>query len=199
MNYDDIRDAWNSGDNEPDPVQRERCLQKFAVSLRKQHRNRLIWLSWTFFQLVALTGFVIWVVVSGARRFDLASEWGIFLLLLIPWSVAFLFLKRFLKPDVPLCRGEVATVDVLASAVAANRAARSRLKVIGAMYAILIPVLACSLWQFLTVGKVSSGELQSMVVFFGTVLGVCALGVYMRYRFQLVPQQKQLESLLKQL
>ncbi len=197
MNFNDLQTAWNSGGNKPNSVQREKLSQQFAASLRRQRRNHLIWLVWTFFLLIAMTGFVGWLVF-GTDKVDLASEWGILPLMLIPWSVAILFLKRFLKPADPLCRGDVATTNVLAAAATANRAAQSRLKIVGVMYAIFIPVLAYAVWQLHVVGKTSSRELVSMTIFFGAVLGVCAIGVFVRYRFRLVPQQKHLESLLKQ-
>ena len=166
-------------------------------TLHRQCRNQLIWLVWTFFLLTVMTSFVSWVVF-GTDKVNLTREWAILPLLLIPWSVAVLFLKRFLKPAAPLCRGDVAMNDALAAAASANRASQSRLKIVGVMYAVFIPVLACVMWQLQAVGKTSSRELFSMANFFGTILGVCAAGVFARYRFWLVPRQKHLDALLKQ-
>lgn len=197
MNFNDLQNAWNSDGNEPTPSQREKLSKQIAASLRRQHRNQLIWLVWTFFLLTVMTGFVGWIIF-GTNKVNPANEWAVLPLMLIPWSVAILFLKRFFKPAGPLCRGDVAITEALAAAAAANRAAQSRLKIVGVMYAVSIPVLACAMWQLHGVGKTSSRELVSMTIFFGTVLSVCAIGVFVRYRFRLVPQQKHLESLLKQ-
>lgn len=197
MNFNELQTLWNAGGNEPTSVQREKLARQFADKLRRQRRNQLIWLVWTFFVLTVMTGFVSWVIF-GTNKVDLAREWGIIPLLLIPWSVAILFLKRFIKPAAPLCRGDVALSAALAAAAAANRAAQSRSKVMGVMYAISIPALACALWQLHAVGKTSSREMLSMAIFFAAVLGLSAAAVFARYRFRLVPQQKHLEALLKQ-
>ena len=119
-------------------------------------------------------------------------------LLIIPWSVAILFLKRFIKPAAPLCRGDVALSDALSAAATANRAAQSRSKVMGVMYAVSIPALAGAVWQLHAVGKTSSREMLSMTIFLGVMLGLSGAGVFARYRFRLVPRQKHLEALLKQ-
>lgn len=197
MNFNELQNIWNAGGNEPTSVQREKLTKQFVATLRRQRRNQLIWLVWTFFLLTVMTGFVSWIVF-GTDKVDLAREWGIIPLMLIPWSVTVLFLKRFLKPAVPLCRGDVAISDALAAAAAANRAAQWRSKIMGVMYAVFIPVLACGVWQLHSVGKTSSREMLSMTIFFAVVLGLSAAGVFARYRFRLVPQQKHLETLLKQ-
>ena len=197
MNFDELQKLWNSSGNEPSSVQREKLTKHFVASLRRQRRNQLAWLIWTFFVFTALTTFVGWIVL-GTDKVDLTREWAALPLMLIPWSVAILFLKRFLKPANPLCRGDVPTTDALMAAVAANRAAQSRLKIVGVMYAVFIPVLARAMWQLHAVGKTSTRELASMTLFFGAVLGVCATGVFLRLRFRLMPQQKHLESLLQQ-
>ena len=197
MNFNELQTLWNARGNEPTPAQREKLTRQFADTLRRQRRNQLIWLVWTFFALTVMTGFASWVIF-GTDKVDLAREWGMIPLILIPWSVAILFLKRFLKPAAPLCRGDAAIVDALSAAVAANRAAQSRSKIMGMMYAIFIPVLACGVWQLHSVGKTSSREMLSMTIFFAVALGLGAAAVFARYRFRLVPQQKHLEALLRQ-
>jgi hypothetical protein len=197
MNFNELQNLWNTGGNEPTSVQREKLARQFADKLRRQRRNQLIWLVWTFFVLTALTGFVGWLVF-GTDKIYLAREWGLIPLLLIPWSAAGFFLKRFLKPAAPLCRGDVAIADALAAAATVNRAAQSRAKVLGIMYAVFIPALACAVWQLHSVGKTSSREMLSMTIFFATALCLGAGAVCARYRFRLVPQQKHLDALLRQ-
>jgi len=86
----------------------------------------------------------------------------------------------------------------LEAAMAANKAERLKLKTIGIMYLIALPVLAFSIWQLYAVGKVSSRELTSMVTFLGSALLLSAAAVFARYRFWVASEGEKLTRLLNQ-
>ena len=69
----------------------------------------------------------------------------------------------------------------------------------GLLFAIMIPVLAVSIWQLRTTDKVSAREMTSMAIFFGGVLLVSGASVIARYFGRLLPQQRQLNALLAEL
>ncbi len=123
----------------------------------------------------------------------------LFPLLLVPWGFAIHFLRRYLKPVAPATRGETPIVDSLRTALASNQETRSHLKLVGVLYAIMIPLLALAMRQLHAGGKVSERELTSMAIFFGVVLLVGGIGIAARYFVRLQPQQKLLNALLAEL
>jgi hypothetical protein len=197
MNLDELNEVWNSSGNRPTVEQRDEMINRFTMILRRRRRKELGWLVWTFFVLMLLTGFACWLLL-GTNKVHLPVEWGVIPLLLIPWVFAGLFLKRFLRRPARMHRGDVTIAESLAAAMAANKAERSKLKTVGIMYLITLPVLAFAIWQLHTVGKVSSRELVSMVTFLGSALTVSAGAVLFRYRFGLRPEGHKLKVLLSQ-
>ena len=195
MNFAELQTIWNSPANRPNPAQREKLTQQLLAWVRQQRRHQLIWLAWTFAALTGITSFAAWLLFA-TGKVDLGTEWALLPLLLVPWCFAFLFLKRFLKPADPLTSGDVPIADALTRALKANEAAQFRLRAVGALYTIFIPILAISIWQLHAAGKASAREIFSMAVFFGSVLLLCGAGVFARYRFRLKPQHEHLKSLL---
>ena len=196
MNFAELQTIWNSPGNQPNPAQRERLTQQLLAWVRRQRRHQLIWLAWTLAALTTITAFAGRLLFA-TDKVDLGIEWGLVPLLLLPWCFALVFLRRFLKPAVSLASGDVPIADALTRAVKANEAAQSRLRAVGLLYVIFVPVLTISIWQLHSAGKASSRELGSMAIFFGAVLLLCAAGVFARYRFRLKPQHHHLKSLLR--
>jgi hypothetical protein len=120
-------------------------------------------------------------------------------LLLLPWAFASHFLRRYLRPAAPIARGEVSVADAYRAALSSNRTEQSHLKLVGVMFALMIPVLAASLGQLQAAGKASGRELLSMGIFFGGVLLVSGAGIAARYFGRVLPQERQLNALLAEL
>ena len=196
MKLDELQDLWNSSANQPTPGQRAGIIARFTATLRRRRRQELCWLVWTFFVLTLLTGFVAWMIFK-TDKVQLAAEWGAIPLLLIPWVFACLFLRRFLRQAAPT-RDDVTISDSLSAAFAANESERSKLKAIGLMYGIALPVLALCMWQLHSVSKISVRELVSMIAFLGSALAVSGGAVLANYWFKLVPRGQKLKALLKQ-
>jgi hypothetical protein len=196
MNFAELQTIWNAPDNQPNAAQRERLTQQLLAWVRRQRRHQLIWLAWTFATLTAMTSLAGWLLFA-TNKVDVGMEWGLIPLLLLPWCFAVVFLKRFLKPEVSLATGDVPIADALTRALKANEAAQFRLRAVGMLYAIFVPVLAISIWQLHSAGKASIRELFSMAIFFGSVLLLCGAGVFARYRFRLKPQHDHLKALLR--
>lgn len=198
MNLDELQNLWNSNTNGPTTNEKAEIISRFTAVLRRRHRQELAWLVWTFFVLTILTGFVGWVVF-GTDKVKVSAEWAVIPLLLIPWVFACLFLKRFLSEKGTTARGDVTIADSLSAAMAANAAERGKLKAMGWMYLVVLPVLGLAIWQLHAVGKVSGRELVSMVTFLGSALALSGGAVLARYWLSLVPKGQKLKGLLSQI
>ncbi|MDB6078552.1 MAG: hypothetical protein JWO82_2299 [Akkermansiaceae bacterium] len=195
MNLTELQKNWKSShDHLPAPEQKM-LAEDFARRMIRRRRFQSIWLANTFIWLVIGTGVVIRAVVLG--KTDLAREWSLLPLLLVPWGFAIHFLRQHLRPAARRSPGEKPLVDSLRGELEANRTSRSQLKWVGALYLVMIPLLALAMRHLHAAGKVSAGELTSMGSFFGGILFVSAAGVAWRYFGRLSPQRDQLEDLLR--
>lgn len=194
MNFDEAQNVWNSPRNNP-PAERQRKLaEQFIRQMVRRRRFQCLWLIHTFFWLTIITLLAIWTIAVG--KVGLAREWVLLPLLIVPWGFAIQFLRRYRNPAAPVTRGEIPIVDSLRAALASNRETRMHLKLVGILYAIMIPLLALAMHQLYAVGKVSGRELTSMATGFSVVLLLCGMGIAARYFARLLPQQKRLDALL---
>ncbi len=193
MNSNELQSAWNSPRNNLPTEEQQRLAGQFSRQMIRRRRFQSIWLTNSLVWLTIITVLAIRSAVVGKTT---SQEWGLFPLLLVPWGFALYFLRRYLKPVAPLARGEMSIVDSMRAALASNQETRSHLKLVGVLYAIMLPVLALGMRQLYVVGKVSDRELASMGLFFGVVLLGGALGIAIRYFRFLVPQQRQLDALM---
>jgi hypothetical protein len=198
MNLDELQNLWNSSVNQPNADQSRQMVARFTITLRRRRRQELCWLAWTFFVLTLLTGFAAWLIF-GTEKIKLSSEWAGLPLLLIPWVFAFVFLRRFLRRADTVPLPEASISESLTAAFAANESERTKMKALGLMYLIALPVLALCMWQLHSVGKISSRELSSMAAFLGVALALSAGSVLLKYRFSILPKRKKLKALLSQL
>jgi hypothetical protein len=194
MNSNEMQNIWNSPLNNLSPRQQEQLAGQFIRQMNRRRRFQTFWLINTFAWLTIITVLAFRNVAIGNTK--LAHEWGLLPLLIVPWVFAVYFLRSYLKSRTPASQTELPVVDSLRAALASNLSHQSRLKIVGGLYVIFIPALALAMRQLHAVGKVSSHELTSMVVAFGSVLLVSALAITAFFFGHLVPQQKRLEDLL---
>ncbi|HTI99701.1 MAG TPA: hypothetical protein VL527_12540 [Dongiaceae bacterium] len=194
MNANEMHSAWNSHRNNLPPEAQQRLVGQFTQQTIRRRRFQTFWLIHTFAWLTIITVLGIAAVLTGKTR--LAHEWGLLPLLLIPWAFAIHFLRWFLRAALPTTPGELPVTESLRLALVSNQAQQTHLKLVAGLFAIMIPVLAMTLCQLYAVGKVSANDMVSMTVFFGAVLGLSAAGIAVRYFARLLPQQRQLKTLL---
>jgi hypothetical protein len=197
MNLNEMQNVWNSPRNNLPTEAQLRVADQFARQMIRRRRFQSLWLINTFVWLTLITMLAVRMLAIGQTT--PGQEWGLFPLLLVPWGFAIHFLRRYLKPVLPITRGETPIVDSLRAALASNQETRSHLKLVGVLYVIMIPLLALAMRQLYAGGKVSERELVSMAVFFGVVLLVGGIGIAARYFVHLQPQQKRLTALLAEL
>jgi hypothetical protein len=197
MNLNEMQNLWNSPRNNLPTADQQRVAQQFTRQMIRRRRFQAVWLTNTFVWLTVITTVAIWTIAVGKTKPGL--EWGLFPLLVVPWAFAIHFLHRYLKPVMPVARGELSVVDSLRAAIGSNQAARSHLKLVGGLFVIMIPLLAVSMQQLHVAGKVSARELVCMGVFFGGTLLLSAAGIASRYFGRLLPQQRKLNALIGEL
>ena len=197
MNHDDMQALWNSPANHPADAAQRQLVEQFGRRLIRQRRFQAVWLVNVFVWLTLITALAVWNVV--AKKVSLTVEWGVIPLLIVPWAFAVFFLRRHLKPAALVVRGELTVTDSLRAALAAIRTQQSHLKRVGLLLAIMIPLLAVSLWQLHAAGKTSPRELTSMVAFFGGTLIACGAAIAARHFLWLRPRQRQLDEALAEL
>ena len=197
MNLNEMQSLWNSPGNRPPTAAQQQLADTFTRRMIRRRRFQFVWLIHTFIWLTLITVLAVWNVME--KKVAIGQEWGLIPLLLAPWAFAFHFLRRYLKPVTPMVRGEMSVADSLRAALGSNRSEQSHLKLVGVLFAIMIPVLALSMSQLQATGKVSARELTSMAIFFGGVLLVSSAGVAARYFGRVLPQQRQLNALLGEL
>jgi hypothetical protein len=197
MNSDELQNIWNSPRNKLLSEEQRKLAEQFTRQMVRRRRFQTLWLIHTFFWLAVITVLAIRAVAIG--KVSPEQEWGLLPLLIVPWFFAFHFLRRYLKPVAPMTRGEISIVDSLRAALASNQEARSRLKLVGVLYVIMIPLLLLAIRQLHAVGKVSGHELTSMAMGFGAVFLIGAVGIAVKYFARLQPQQRRLDALLTEL
>lgn len=194
MNLNEMQNLWNSPQNNLPSDGRQQLAAQFARQMIRRRRFQSVWLFITFAWLTIITVVAAWTLDVGHAQPRV--EWGLFPLLLLPWSLAIYFLRQHLKP---VADGELPVADSLRAALNANRAEMSHLKLAAGLLVVMIPVLALVMRQLHTAGKVSVRELTSMAIFFGAALLAGAGGMAIRYFVRLQPRQKRLETVLKDL
>ena len=197
MNFDELKNDWNSPRNNLPTEQQRALTEKFSRQMIRRQRFQTWWLIHTFVWLTLISGLAIGMIATG--KANLTLEWGLVPLLLVPWAFAIHFLRRYQKPTTPVIRGELSVRDSLNAALVSNRTHQSHLKLVGVLFVLMIPLLVLMIQQLHAAGKVSARELTSMALFFGATLLVCGIGIAARYFGRLLPQQRQLDAVLAEL
>jgi hypothetical protein len=194
MNSNELQTIWNSPFNTLTTSQQEQLAGRFVREMNKRRRFQITWLISTFASLTIITAIAFSNVAIG--KTNLAREWALLPILIVPWAFAIYFLRSYLKTKAPESRGAIPVIESLRAALVSNLSHQSRLKGVGGLYVILIPAIVLAMRQLRAVGKVSAHELISMEMLFGGALVVSATVIVAYFFGRLVPQQKRLEGLL---
>jgi hypothetical protein len=194
MNSNEMQNIWNSPFNNMSPRHQEQLAGQFIRQVIRRRRFQSIWLINTFAWLTIITVIAGWNLTRG--NVQPLQEWGLVPLLIVPWAFAVYFLRRYLQSAAPTSQGELPVVESLRAALVSNLSHQSRLKIVGVLYVVMIPMIALTMRQLQAVGKVSGHELASMAVLFGGALFISAAVMAALFFGRLLPQQKRLENLL---
>lgn len=193
MNPDPLDNLWRSASNQPD-TDDTRPARFFLRQLRRRRLAQGIWLLWTFLALSAVTGLaaIQFLRDSGAAMAGQTMLWP---LLILPWAAALRLGWRFCReapgrfdPSLPL-------PEILKAAEAGNAAERWRLRLIGGLLLVFLPITAGAIWQLHESGKASATEAWSLATFLGLALTGSGAFVGLRYRWRLLPEKRQIAAL----
>ncbi|MFO1486856.1 MAG: hypothetical protein U1F65_00110 [Verrucomicrobiota bacterium] len=197
MNLNELQNTWNSPRNRLPSAEQEQLAQHFIRQMIRRRRFQAIWLTNTFVWLTLITVAVIQTIATG--KFSLAREWAVIPLMLAPWIVAIYFLRRFLKSSDLVAGGDVPVADAFQVALKFNRTEQTHLKLVGALLALVIPLVVMAVQQLHAAGKVSAKDQTNMAVFFSVVLVVSGAMVAARYFRCVLPRQRKLNALLAEM
>lgn len=194
MTFEELIPVFRSSRNAPKPAELERYKAGIATHLRKEYRD----FTWHVGMAGALTlflagGFVQYLRSGGA--FDLQREWASIVFLLLPITVAALFVRGFIKHRQQHPRYESSIVEGLRALIDENRLARVRLRVSMVASTLAMAGLPLVTYQLQLVGKQRPHEAASMLAVFGLTY-VAAMGWQIwKYR-KLLAEQVRVRELL---
>jgi cytochrome bd-type quinol oxidase subunit 2 len=195
MNIEDLSSVWQSPRNTPAPALIEEHRSRLAKRLGKEYRDFLAYMGMAVGLTLFLAGGFVQYVRSGGA-FDWSREWGALVFLLLPVTVAVLFVRGFIRHRRSHPRYDVSILETLRAALDANRLARWRLRVSMTVTTVAMALVPLMTHQLQTVGKQRPHEAMSMLVVFG-VGYLIAMGyqVWM-YRWKLARERARISELL---
>jgi hypothetical protein len=195
MNVEDLSSVWQSPRNTPAPALIEEHRSQLAQRLGKEYRDFLVYMGMAVGLTLFLAGGFVQYVRSGGA-FDWGREWGALVFLLLPVTVAVLFVRGFIRHRRSHPRYDVSILEALRAALDANRLARWRLRVSMTVTTVAMALVPLMTHQLQMVGKQRPHEAMSMLVVFG-VGYLIAMGCQVwTYRWKLGRERARLSELL---
>lgn len=196
MNFADLQGTWNSAHNIPSPAELAAQKARFVRTLERKRRGFFAFLAMPVAVLLAVTALVNWRTFgpSGATA---GGEWAGPLLLLLPWTAVFVFIRH----QIAHVRGHADYRESIPASLRAlldeNRRAQRRATTILWLHVASLPLLVLVMGQLEEAGKVRPHELRSMAVFFGGVIVASIVGLLLVRARKLRPERERLEALLR--
>ncbi len=195
MDYEALQTAWRAAGNDPGEAARGYILAEARATLarRRAHLRGVLAFAAVMLAIpLALMGFNI---VTGQSDFiNLRREWGLIPFALIPVVALILIARRGAHRDAPTG----ALLESFRALREDNAAAQARIVIIGGAMLLFAPLLYVLLNQLVSVGKMAPHEMQSAGLVLGGALALSALWMAVKFVTQLVPERRQLDSLIGQ-
>jgi|GEM_PF-1979883 len=198
MNPESLNDLWNSSANRPGSAAGKQLASHFLSRLRRRRRLRAFWLAWTSFLLTAAS--VLAVNHGGRRGLEgVNGQWALLPLLALPWMALGYFWWAFFRQGTVSRESALPLRVALVAAQEANTAQRHHLRLVGGLFAAMVPLTAVAIWQLHAAGKTPGNQVWSMAVVLAVIFILGGLGLLARHRLQLVPEQRTIEARLREL
>lgn len=198
MDFERLERVWRSNANSPNAASAGQLMEEAMGTLKRKRRDFEMFTGLIGLAVFVWTAKVIWEVVTGQFLLDPGVEWGLFLLLALPWIALFTVRHAYNKhlhahPD-----PYASAPDTLRALMDENDTARQRVWLSGLFMGAMVGVVALVLWQLLEVGKMSSRDVLQGSVLFGGLLVVIGIGTAADYAFRLMPEGRRLQRLLRE-
>lgn len=197
MDFETLENLWRSEANDQATIAETYVLETTLKTLRQRHGAFSTGMGLIGLALLVWTGAIIYAVVAG-KITDITREWGIVALLAVSWLA---FLRAQAQQQRHLQAWPDATVsmpEALGALIDENRTARARTRMMGIAFVVFAAVLALSVGQLYTVGKMEWRHVVQGSVMFGGALLLSATIHALRYFRVLKPEGERLRRLLAQ-
>ncbi len=198
MDFERLERVWRSNANSPNAASAGQLVEEAMGALKRKRRDFETFTGLIGLALFIWTAKVIWEGVTGQFPFDPGMEWGVFLLLVLPWIALFTVRRAYDRhlhahPD-----PYASAPDTLRALMDENHTARQRVRLSGLFMGAMVGVVALVLWQLLEVGKMSSQDVMQGSLMFGGLLVAVGIGTAADYAFRLKPEGRRLQRLLRE-
>lgn len=198
MDFERLERVWRSNANSPNAASAGQLMEEAMGVLKRKRRDFEMFIGLIGLVLFIWTAKVIWEVVTGQFLLDPSVEWGLFLLLTLPWIALFTVRRAHNKhlhahPD-----PYASAPDTLRALMDENHTARQRVRLSGLFMGAMVGVVALVLWQLFEVGKMSSQDVMQGSLMFGGLLVAVGIGTAADYAFRLRPEGRRLQRLLRE-
>lgn len=172
---------------------------QFVTDLKKRHRGIATLLAMVGSALLVITGKfaldLIWPD-GGVDKVDFAREWAIVPFLALPWVGWFMLLRQYRTHRTRHPDYEVSIGASVRALLDENRLERARYKVIACLQGAMLLALPLVVYQLRVVGKAGDEILvPAFVLFPAIIIGIFVASTW-RYRTELLPRKRELETLL---
>ncbi len=198
MDFERLERVWRSNANSLNAASARQLMEEAMGTLKRKRRDFELFTGLIGLALFIWTAKVIWEVVTGQFLFDPGAEWGLFLLLALPWIALFSVRRAYNKHLQAHPDPYASALDTLRALMDENDSARQRVWLSGLFMGALVGVVALVLWQLVEVGKMSSRDVLQGAVLFGALLVFVGIGTAADYAFRLRPEGRRLQRLLRE-
>jgi hypothetical protein len=198
MNTESLNELWNSSANRPERDAGKRLASHFISDLRRRRRLRAFWLAWTSFLLTGASVLAFGHLARNGLE-GVTGQWALLPLLALPWMALVYFWRAFFREGAVSGESALPLRAALVAAQAANNAERHHLRLVGWLFAAMVPVTALAIRQLHAAGKAPGNQAWSMAVTFGVIFILGGLGLLARHRRQLLPERRTIEARLREL
>lgn len=196
MEFEHLEAAWRSPANTPDDKAQAYLMEEVMKTLRARRRGEVLLFAIPTIAMSIFTAIAVRAIAEG--RMDVGREWGGLAMIGVCWLVlaAVLVAGILLRHRQGADPGSMR--DTLAAMLAANRRARTNVRIFWMMLPVFLAPMLVGVTQLREVGKATERDAWQMLFVFGLAL-VSSVGWNMgRYFWVMKPEQRRLEALLKE-
>ncbi|USQ96811.1 hypothetical protein [Caulobacter sp. RL271] len=194
MEFEHLQAAWRSPANTPDDRAQAYLMEEVMKSLKARRRGEVLLFAIPATAMTIFTAIAFRAVASG--RMDPGREWGALAMLGVCWLVLAAVLITGILLRHRRHAGAASMRDTLAAMLAANRRARTNMRIFAMMLPVFLAPMFVGVTQLNDVGKATERDTWQMLFVFGVAL-IASVGWNLgRYFWVMKPEQRRLEGLL---
>lgn len=199
MNFDEIRQTWQSAPNQPAAAQLQKDKMKFYTELRRRRRGAAIFMIWILAVLTAGSFQLLKFILRpdpAKPAFDWAGEWSVLVLLALPWAALAIFYRAYRRHRAAHAGYDQSIQASLRGLLDENQLAQHRQKWAAILCGVMLLVIPVVVYQLRAVGKAGDEILVPAFVLLPLLLAAIYAGLFIYQHRVLTPRRRKLEALL---